>query len=95
MSNMHNEATDKLFEAILDLQSIDDCYNFFEDLCTAKELDEMTQRLKVAFMLYNGDSYQSITQQVNVSTATISRVSRCLRKGKGGYRRVMSRVKKD
>ena len=86
---------DFLFNAILTLQDIDECYEFFEDLCTVKELLDMAQRLDVAIMLRKGANYQTIAQQVNVSTATISRVSRCLNYGAGGYAEAIKKLKED
>ena len=84
-SKIKSKETDLLFNAILQLQSLEECYQFFEDLCTVKELLDMAQRLDVAILLRQGANYQTISQQVNVSTATISRVSRCLNYGSGGY----------
>lgn len=95
MPNFRNESTDKLFKAILGLETIDDCYNFFEDICTIKELQDMTQRLEVALLLDEGMNYQGISQQVNVSTATISRVSRCLHYGSGGYKKAIEALKSE
>ena len=95
MSNIRNEATDRLFKAILNLESVDDCYDFFEDICTIKEIEDLTQMLEVALLLDDGTNYQAISQQVNVSTATISRVSRCLRYGSDGYRKAIDRLKKN
>ena len=86
MKNMQNPSTDRLFKAILNLKSIEECYDFFEDVCTIKEISDMSQRLDTAFLLYDGMSYQKITENVNVSTATIGRVSKCLNYGSGGYK---------
>ena len=86
-------SADRLFEAILSLKDIDECYNFFEDLCTITELRDMCQRLDTAFLIDEGESYQKISEQIGVSTATISRVSRCLNYGAGGYRSVIDRMK--
>ena len=95
MPNFKNEATDKLFKAILSLESVDECYAFFEDICTIKELQDMTQRLEVALLLDEGVNYQGISQKVNVSTATISRVSRCLHYGSGGYKKAIDILKSE
>ena len=89
----HSPSADRLFEAILSLKDIDECYNFFEDLCTITELRDMCQRLDTAFLIDEGESYQKISEQIGVSTATISRVSRCLNYGAGGYRSVIDRMK--
>lgn len=80
---------------MLDLESIDDCYEFFEDLCTIKELQDMAQRLDTAVLLDEGLNYQTISKQVGVSTATISRVSKCLNYGSGGYKKALERLKKN
>ena len=92
MTKWHSEQTDELFEAILTLETIDECYNFFEDACTIKEIIEIAQRLKVAKMLKSGASYTAISKDVGVSTATISRVSKCLEYGNGGYKTVIERT---
>ena len=80
-----SEAMDRLFQSFLNLESVDECYAYFEDLCTIKELNDMAQRLEVAILLSKGLSYQKISEQVDVSTATIGRVSKCLNYGPGGY----------
>lgn len=90
-----NPSMDRLFQTILNLQTIDECYAFFEDLCTIKELSDMGQRLDVAVLLSEGLSYQKIMEQVGISTATIGRVSRCLNYGAGGYRSAIAKLKED
>ena len=92
MKNIKNPSTDRLFKAILNLKTVEECYDFFEDVCTIKELSDMTQRLDTAFLLYDGMSYQKITENVNVSTATIGRVSKCLNYGSGGYRSALQKL---
>lgn len=92
MVNLHSASIDRLFEAILNLKTTEDCYKFFEDVCTIKELQDMAQRLDVAFLLTEGMNYQKISQEVNVSTATISRVSKCLNYGSGGYRNAIEQI---
>ena len=92
MSNWHTKQTDELFEAILTLNTVEECYAFFEDACTIKEIIEIAQRLKVAKMLSAGTSYMTVSKEVGVSTATISRVNKCLEYGNGGYQMVMDRV---
>ena len=86
---------DRLFQSILNLESIDECYAYFEDLCTIKELSDMSQRLDAAVLLAQGMSYQKIMEQVNISTATIGRVSRCLNHGAGGYKTAIEKLKED
>ncbi len=95
MNNFRSESIDKLFEAILTLKSIEDCYNFFEDVCTIKEVQDMAQRLEVAFLLNEGKNYQEIAALTNVSTATISRVSKCLNYGSGGYRNIIDKMTEE
>ncbi len=92
MSNWHTQQIDELFEAILTLNTVEECYAFFEDACTIKEIIEIAQRLKVAKLLDAGTSYLAVSKEVGVSTATISRVSKCLEYGNGGYKLVMERV---
>ena len=92
MSKWHTKQIDELFEAILTLNSVEECYAFFEDACTIKEIIEIAQRLKVAKLLSAGTSYLTVSKEVGVSTATISRVSKCLEYGNGGYQMVMERV---
>ena len=82
----------RLFDAILKLQSREECRRFFEDICTVNELTEMAKRLKVAQMLREGMSYVQIGQLTGVSTATISRVNRCLSWGEGGYELALDRM---
>jgi len=93
MVNLHSESIDRLFEVILNLKTTEECYSFFEDICTIKELQDMAQRMDVAVLLDEGMNYQKISQQVNVSTATISRVSKCLNYGSGGYKAAIASLK--
>lgn len=87
-----SEAMDRLFQSFLNLESVDECYAYFEDLCTIKELNDMAQRLEVAILLSKGLSYQKISEQVDVSTATIGRVSKCLNYGPGGYKSTLKKL---
>lgn len=91
MPKFQSKSIDRLFEVILSLESVEDCYNFFEDLCTIKELEDMAQRLDTAILLDEGENYQSICQKVGISTATISRVSKCLKYG-DGYRYALDKL---
>ena len=93
MHHIESESLNQLFDAILALKSREECSKFFEDICTIKEVLDMAQRLDVAVLLDQGISYQNIAQQINVSTATISRVSRCLNYGSGGYKLALDRLK--
>ena len=83
---------DELFEGILQLQTAEECYAFFEDICTVNELKALSQRLQVAKMLRAGDSYETIVEETGASTATISRVKRCLVYGADGYTVVLDRL---
>ena len=91
-NHLKNPATNALFEAILSLNDMDECYSFFEDLCTMKELADMAQRLEAAKMLLEGKTYEQIVKSVEISTATISRINRCIQYGNGGYEQVIKRV---
>ncbi|MDD3654075.1 MAG: YerC/YecD family TrpR-related protein [Desulfotomaculaceae bacterium] len=92
---LKEELLDKLFEAILSLKSIDECYQFFEDICTVAELKSLAQRLEVAKMLELNQTYGEITQVTGASTATISRVKRALNYGADGYKLVLDRLVPD
>ena len=83
---------DQLFRAILELKSVDECYEFFEDICTIQEMKAISARLEVARMLKAGDIYEDIVQKTGASTATISRIKRCLVYGGGGYEKILSRM---
>ncbi|ABO50870.1 TrpR like protein, YerC/YecD [Desulforamulus reducens MI-1] len=89
---LKDKLNDRLFEAILSLKSIDDCYHFFEDICTVSELRSLAQRLEVAKMLEANRTYGEIATKTGASTATISRVKRCLNYGADGYKLVLNRL---
>ena len=90
-----NDSLDRLFQSFLNLESIEECYSYFEDLCTVKELSDMSQRLDTAILLSEGKSYQQILERVDISTATIGRVSKALNYGTGGYRTAIEKLKED
>ena len=92
---IHNEATDGLFRAILSLQSMEECYQFFEDVCTINELLSLSQRFEVAKMLRDQKTYLEIAEKTGASTATISRVNRSLNYGNDGYDMVFERIDKE
>ena len=94
MVKLRSDAVDKLFKTILNLKTIDECYDFFEDLCTVKEIQDMSQRLETAALLLKGLSYQKISEQVNISSATIGRVNKCINYGSGGYMLAIERLEK-
>lgn len=83
----------RLFDAILSLKTEKECAEFFEDLCTIKELDDMHDRLDVAQCLIDGETYETISKKTKMSSATISRVNRCIQYGTGGYRKILGRIK--
>lgn len=83
---------DFLFKCILSLETAEECYDFFGDLCTAKELEEMSRRISAAKLLYEDHVYTEVKEQTGLSTATISRVSRCLQDSDDGYVKVLERV---
>lgn len=95
MKNINNESLDNLFNAVLQLETIEECYSFFEDLCTISELKSMSQRMEVALMLRDKKVYTDIAAKTGASTATISRVNRCINYGKDGYNLVIDRLRKD
>lgn len=84
-SAIRNEETDALFDAILKLKSREDCYRFFEDVCTINELCSIAQRLEVARLLKEGNTFSTIAAKTGASTATIARVNKCIQYGAGGY----------
>ena len=84
---------DRLAKAMLDLESEAECLAFLEDICSIKEVNDIVQRLEVAFMLDEGKNYQEICKATGASTATISRIKKCLVYGSGGYRTAISRAK--
>ena len=92
-SKLKDAHMDGLFEGVLSLTSVEECYNFFEDLCTITELRAMAQRFQVAKMLDEGQIYSDIVKETGASTATISRVNKCLIYGTDGYRMVLDRAK--
>lgn len=95
MADLHSEATDALFQAILSLKDEAECYAFFEDLCTVGELQAMSQRFHVARLLRSGLVYSEVGRVSGASSATISRVNRCLQYGSGGYRMLLERGEED
>ncbi|SHE74192.1 MULTISPECIES: YerC/YecD family TrpR-related protein [Caloramator] len=92
-SKLKSEEMDYLFNAILNLETLEECYRFFEDLCTINELQAMSQRLQVAKMLLERKTYIDIAETTGASTATISRVNRSLNYGQDGYKIVFEKMK--
>lgn len=91
--SVRTEAVRDLFEAVLTLENEEECFNFFEDVCTVNELLSLAQRFEVAKMLKAGNTYMEVAEKTGASTATISRVNRSLNYGKDGYEMVFSRMK--
>ncbi len=83
---------DQLFQGILKLNTEEECYQFFQDLCTIKELESLGQRLEVARMLRENATYMDVVKSTGASTATISRVNKCLNYGSDGYQMVLQRL---
>ncbi len=92
MNKLNDEKLNFLFKGILTLENVDECYKFFEDLCTVPELQEMSKRLMAAKMLKDNYIYTEISEKTGLSTATISRVNRCLKYGSDGYITVLDRL---
>ena len=92
MYKRNMQAVEKLYKAILTLKNSDECSLFFEDICTIQELETFAQRLEVAANLADGKSYQEVNKLTGASTATISRVGKCINYGAGGYKMVIDRL---
>lgn len=92
MNMLHQPNIDRLFDAILSLKTKEECYEFFEDACTIKEIQEIGQRFEVATLLWQGKSYGEVNQITGASTATICRVKKCLVYGNSGYKIALERL---
>lgn len=92
LKKLKDKSIDQLFEAILTLKDVEECYVFFDDLCTVNEIQSLSQRLEVARMLGKGSTYNQIETETGASTATISRVKRCLNYGNDGYKLALERL---
>ena len=92
MEELRNKDVDALFDAIISLESREECYAFFEDALTVKEILDIAQRLKAAKMLKKGKSYNEVCRVTGMSSATVCRVSKALERGKGGYKMILERV---
>ena len=95
MKPYHNKDMDFLYRGILALQTREECYAFFEDICTIKELQAMAQRFRVAAMLRDNKNYNEIQADTGASSATISRVNKCILYGSGGYATALERMGKE
>ena len=94
-SRLSSKENDALFDAVLSLRTREECYRFFEDICTIAELKSISQRLEVAKLLRKNVTYHDISERLGASTATISRVNRSLEYGAGGYRLVLDRLARN
>ncbi|ACQ71159.1 YerC/YecD family TrpR-related protein [Exiguobacterium profundum] len=92
LDKLRGRELDQLFEAILKLETLEDCYQLFEDLATVNEIQALAQRLEVARQIREGNTYHKIEDATGASTATISRVKRCLNYGTGGYDLALERL---
>ncbi len=92
LKKLNDKSIDQLFDAILTLKNMEECYVFFDDLCTVNEIQALSQRLEVARMLGKGSTYSQIEGETGASTATISRVKRCLNYGNDGYKLTLERL---
>lgn len=95
MRKIDNADVNKLYKAILSLNTVEECSAFFDDACTIQEIEAIAQRFEVALQLSEGKSYVDINKSTGASTATICRVSKCLNYGNGGYKTVIDRIKED
>jgi TrpR-related protein YerC/YecD len=95
IDKLRGKVLDQLFKAILSLDDMEECYRFFDDLCTVNEIQSLAQRLEVARMLREGNTYHKIETETGASTATISRVKRSLNYGNDAYEMALERVKKN
>ena len=95
IDKLKGKELDQLFNAILSLKDLDECYRFFDDLCTVNEIQSLAQRLEVARMLEEGKTYHMIETETGASTATISRVKRCLNYGNDAYAMALGRLKEN
>lgn len=95
MTKKSRENAQKFYEAILTLQTVEECEAFFEDICTYQEMDAIAQRMEVALLLWDDMRYNDVNKQTGASTATICRVSKAMNYGAGGYKTVIERMKKN
>lgn len=95
MTKKSRENAQKFYEAILTLQTVEECEAFFEDICTYQEMDAIAQRMEVALLLWDDMRYNDVNKQTGASTATICRVSKAMNYGAGGYKTVIERMKEN
>ena len=92
---MPTDAMNELFKAVLTLETVEEVAAFFDDLCTIREIQDMSQRFEVAQLLHAGKNYGEVSAKTGASSATISRVNRCLHYGKNGYKTVISKLESE
>jgi len=90
-----NNSLSQLLEAIVSIENLEECESFLEDLCTFQELEKMAQRLEAAQLLSQGKTYEQVIEETQISSTTLSRVSRSLKYGNGGYKTIIEKLKKD
>lgn len=95
MDKIQKPEIDRLLKTIMKFETLEECSSFFEDICTIKEIQDMSQRLEVARMLNKNKSYAEISKETGASTATISRVNKCLIYGSNGYKRALDKMEDD
>lgn len=88
---MNKNNYNELFEEILKLETIEECQKFFDDLCTINELESMLQRIKAAKMLLQDKTFQEVIKETQISSATLSRISKCIKYGDGGYKEILEK----
>ncbi len=91
----HSKEKELFFKAVLSLETVEECDKFFEDICTIKEMQDLSQRMNVAVLLSEGRVYNDIVKLTGASSATICRVNRCLKYGTGGYNEILERIKDE
>ncbi len=84
----------ELYEQLIKLETYEECEKFLDDLCTIKELDDMLQRIKAAKMLLDNKTFQEVTKETKISSATLARVSKCIKYGDGGYKEILEKENK-
>ena len=89
--NIKTPAVDYFFDAVLSLKNREECYNFFEDICTPQEIANMDQRIQCAIMLKQGKTYAEIIEKTGISSATLSRISKCMQHSNGGFSALLNR----
>lgn len=83
---------EQLYKAILAIEDLEECEKFLDDICTVQELEKMAQRLEAAQLLLEGNTYEQVIEKTKISSTTLSRVSRCLRYGDGGYKKIIEKL---